>query len=222
MAQIVLQGNKVLAYGDNCFIMCGDAVLCTTNGNTYPGATVATCATLPADIGKVGYEYHAGVFVPSGPFGKGSGNVAVVCDECKTLRDSGINLDNMAKIHKHTYQGGGGYGITSKNSVTCPNFKPKIAYIYTLGTLITGVNGQFYYQMPDSFCNAILFNQGDSSGVNVGTSQNGRGVTFGLPIGTIGTIQTVVDGNTMYWWSEVSAADQCNSSNIWYEIILLG
>lgn len=208
MAQIVLQGNKVLAYGDNCFIMCGNAVLCTTNGNTYPGATVATCATLPADIGSVGYEYHAGVFVPSGPFGKGSGNVAVVCDECKTLRDSGIPLDNMTKIYKHPYIGGGGYGSGAQNSITCPGFVPRIAFI-------SKTNKRKGYEFDEDFADygAILFD-------------TGYGFSFDMPVG--GNIQafsmlyTKVDGNTMTWYASDSASKQCNTHNVYYEITLLG
>lgn len=90
--QLVLSNNRVLAHGEN-FISMGGTVINTETNKVYQNATVAECSGCPSDIGVVGYEYHAGEFVPCAPFGKGPGNVAVYCDDCKTPRDSGIHID---------------------------------------------------------------------------------------------------------------------------------
>ena len=211
MAQIVLQGNRVVAYGDNCFVHAGNTVLNTSNGNDYPGATLANCDALPPDIGQVGYEYHAGVFVPCAPFGKGSGNVAVACDECKAIKDSGIPIDNVSKIHKFTYIGNGESGSGSPNSVTCPGFVPRIAFI-------SKTDKRKGYEFDESFkdCSAMMFD-------------TGYGLCFTMPIDgtapTISMLRTKVTGNTMFWWYESNIDDasaQCNTHNVYYEITLLG
>ena len=69
----------------------GGTVINTNTGRVYQNATVVECDGCPSDIGEVGYEYHAGQFIPCAPFGKGDGNLAVVCGEdCKSIKDSGI------------------------------------------------------------------------------------------------------------------------------------
>lgn len=92
--QLVLSNNRVLAHGEN-FISMGGTVINTETNKVYQNATVAECDGCPSDINKVGYEYHAGRFVPCAPFGVGPGNVAVYCDECKTPRDSGKSIDDF-------------------------------------------------------------------------------------------------------------------------------
>ena len=61
--QLVLSNNRVITYGEN-FLVTGDNVINTETGEKYENATVAECENCPSDIDKVGYEYHAGVFVP--------------------------------------------------------------------------------------------------------------------------------------------------------------
>ena len=90
--QLVLSNNRVIAHGEN-FLSMGGVVINTETGAKYEKATIAECSGCPSDIGVVGYEYHAGRFVPCAPFGKGSGNVAVYCDECKAPRDSSIHIN---------------------------------------------------------------------------------------------------------------------------------
>jgi hypothetical protein len=48
----------------------------------------------------VGYEYHAGVFVPCAPFGKGNNNgyFMEVCTDCATPRNSGIPIKGGLKL----------------------------------------------------------------------------------------------------------------------------
>lgn len=92
--QLVLSNNRILAHGEN-FLAMGGVVINTETGVKYENATIAECSGCPSDIDKVGYEYHAGRFVPCAPFGVGTGNVAVYCDDCKTPRDSGKSVDDF-------------------------------------------------------------------------------------------------------------------------------
>lgn len=95
--QIVLSGNRVIAHGDNCFLAMGGTVICEETGKAYSNATVAEVDILPADIDRVGYEYHAGVFVPCAPYGmdNGNGTILVACEDCKTPKDSGLRIDEI-------------------------------------------------------------------------------------------------------------------------------
>lgn len=97
--QLVLSNNRVLAHGEDCFLCMGGTVICTETGRKWDNATVATydCAC-PADIDEAGYEYRAGEFVPCAPFGKATGGtIPVLCDDCKTIKDSGYLLPNFAR-----------------------------------------------------------------------------------------------------------------------------
>ena len=98
--QLVLSNNRVLAHGEN-FISMGGTVINTETNKVYQNATVAECDGCPSDIGVVGYEYHAGEFVPCAPFGKGKGNIAVYCDDCKTPRDSGMSVDLVCAMSSY-------------------------------------------------------------------------------------------------------------------------
>lgn len=90
--QLVLSNNRVIAHGEN-FIAMGGTVINTVTGVKYENATIAECEGCPSDIDSVGYEYHAGQFKPCAPYGKGSGNIAVLCDkDCKAIKDSGISI----------------------------------------------------------------------------------------------------------------------------------
>ena len=96
--QLVLSNNRVVAHGEN-FIALGGTVINTGTGKKYENATVAECDGCPSDIDTVGYEYHAGVFVPCAPYGKGNGNIMVACQEdCGTPKDSGIPLSYIGTI----------------------------------------------------------------------------------------------------------------------------
>lgn len=91
--QLVLSNNRIIAHGEN-FIALGGVVINTETGARYENATVAECENCPSDIDKVGYEYHAGVFVPCAPFGVGNNNgyFMEVCESCATPRSSGIPI----------------------------------------------------------------------------------------------------------------------------------
>lgn len=94
--QLVLSGNRIIAHGEN-FLAMGGVVINTETGAKYENATVAECNGCPSDIGEVGYEYHAGVFVPCAPYGKGNNNgfFMEVCESCATPRNSGIPIKGV-------------------------------------------------------------------------------------------------------------------------------
>lgn len=133
MAQLVVSGNRILAHGEDCFLATGGTVICTETGRKFENATVVSCdCALPFDIDTVGYEYHAGAFVPCAPFGKGDGNIAVVCgNDCKSIKDSGKPMEHFKCCVELTYTGTGvGY---SSNFVTV-DFTPHFAIITKAGT----------------------------------------------------------------------------------------
>lgn len=114
--QLVLCNNRVMAHGEG-FLSMGGVVINPETGAKYEGATIAECDSCPSDIGKVGYEYRAGIFTPCAPYGKGDGTVPVLCDdECKAIKDSGISLSEMCIIERKPYIGvGGGSGSLTFN-----------------------------------------------------------------------------------------------------------
>lgn len=67
--QLVVTGNRILAYGTDCFYSMGGTVICPNTGKAYQNATVVSCDCIPCDIDTVNYEYHAGSFVPCAPSG---------------------------------------------------------------------------------------------------------------------------------------------------------
>lgn len=130
MKQLVLSGNRVIAHGEDCFLSMGGTVICPDTGRVYQNATIANIeGGIPSDIDEVGYEYHAGEFVPCAPFGKGTGNLAVFCDnDCKSLKDSGISSDNLGKTEIIDYIGTG----TKEVSITA-SFPPVFAVAFMPG-----------------------------------------------------------------------------------------
>lgn len=95
--QIVLSGNRIIAHGTG-FVPMGGTVINAETGKVYQNATVAECDGCPSDIDSVGYEYHAGVFVPCAPYGKdnGNGEILVACEECATPKSSGKKIGDLA------------------------------------------------------------------------------------------------------------------------------
>ena len=94
--QLVLCNNRIIAHGEN-FLALGGVVINTETGAKYDNATIAECEGCPTDINEVGYEYHAGVFVPCAPFGKGDNNgyFMEVCKNCATPRNSGLPIKDI-------------------------------------------------------------------------------------------------------------------------------
>lgn len=94
--QLVVSGNRILAHGEG-FLAMGGTVINTETGRAYQNATVVECDGCPSDIGQVGYEYHAGRFVPCAPYGKSeNGYLPVLCgDDCRATKDSGLLLSDL-------------------------------------------------------------------------------------------------------------------------------
>ena len=95
--QLVLSKNRIIAHGEN-FLAMGGVVINTETGARYENATIAECeGGCPSDINEVGYEYHAGVFVPCAPYGKGNNNgyFMEVCETCATPRNSGLPIKDI-------------------------------------------------------------------------------------------------------------------------------
>lgn len=105
--QIVLSGNRVVARGDNCFLCMGGTVICEDTGKAYQNATLAEVEAVPVDIDTVGYEYHAGVFVPCAPYGAGAGSVMVACEDCGTPKRSKVTADADGGLDIPGYLTGG-------------------------------------------------------------------------------------------------------------------
>lgn len=146
--QLVLSNNRVIAHGEN-FLAMGGVVINTETGDRYERATVAECGSCPSDIDTVGYEYHAGTFVPCAPYGKGDGNVVVACNkDCKALKDSGIPFGRMAQIVTKTYTGNG----KSPLNITF-DAVPVILFIQGKKTASSGVNYDSGYAMTGVYSN---------------------------------------------------------------------
>ena len=64
--QLVLSNNRIIAHGGN-YLAMGGVVIDKTTGAKFDNATITECESCPSDIDKVGYEYHAGAFVPCAP-----------------------------------------------------------------------------------------------------------------------------------------------------------
>lgn len=129
--QLVLRNNQVIAHGEG-FLSMGGVVINPETGAKYEGATIAECDSCPSDIGKVGYEYRAGIFTPCAPYGKGDGTIPVLCDdECKATKDSGIPLESFCLVEKKPYTGlnsvgqAGGVTLTFNHPPFMVFIKPK-------------------------------------------------------------------------------------------------
>lgn len=92
--QLVLSNNRVIAHGEN-FLALGGVVINTETGAKHENATIAECDSCPSDIGEVGYEYHAGVFVPCAPYGKTEDGYIMVSCECGTPKKSLVLLSEL-------------------------------------------------------------------------------------------------------------------------------
>lgn len=173
--QLVLSGKNIIGHGEG-FLAMGGTVINPDTGAVYQNATIVECENCPADLGKVGYEYHAGQFVPCGPFGEGDGTIAVWCNDCKAPRDSGLSMSEFRKIYQTTYQGTG----YDNCSVTC-GFKPK-------RIIITGYST---YRQEMSFC-IMDTDSREEQGF-------GYGITFhtGADAAILGTVQC--------WFNETGA-----------------
>lgn len=180
--QIVLCGNRIIAHGENCFTSMEGTVICEDTGKAYQNATIAEVDTIPCDVDRVGYEYHAGNFVPCAPYGKGTGNIAVFCgDSCKALKDSGISVSDICKVKEYHYTGNGGTA-----SISIAGFRPLFAVIsmdVSNGDTSTG----------EKISGTITPHGGYSVRSNV--ASNG----YGDPETNVCGLQSWMEGNTLRW-----------------------
>lgn len=97
--QLVLSNNRIIAHGGN-YLAMGGVVIDKNTGVKFDNATIAECEGCPSDIDKVGYEYHAGTFVPCAPYGTGNNNgyFMEVCEKCAAPRSSGIKINGGLKL----------------------------------------------------------------------------------------------------------------------------
>lgn len=211
MKQLVLSGNRVIAHGEDCFLCMGGTVICTETGRAWSNATVANVTGgIPADIDSVGYEYHAGEFIPCAPFGKGGGNVAVVCNEdCKTIKDSGKNAANLGNVAIVEYIGTG----TEEVTITT-DFEPLFAVVYCVDKL-TGSGSSIL-----RIIGLITPNGGFVCYASSSSSSSAQGTTESH------YLSSSVDGNSLSWncpyTSSVDALIAFNSKNKTYRAFVVG
>lgn len=199
--QLVISGNRILAYGEDCFSVMGEIVKCSNTGNEYKNATVAICEDFPPDIGKVGYEYHAGQFIPCAPFGEGMGNIAVFCDACNAMKNSGIslsgiveNLVNNAHVYETYYTGTGTSGSSSSNRTSLREplpFVPKVLLIMRNG---------------GSYCGIIF---------------DGYGISFDITNSKMYSVTSDLSSNDPFW-SSSDKYGQLNIKGDAYNVIAIG
>jgi hypothetical protein len=149
----------------------GGTVINTETNRVYQNATIAKCESCPSDIDEVGYEYHAGVFVPCAPYGKAEdGNILVACEDCATPKSSGLKISELAqgdcKIQCGTFTGIRISGTTTYVTATLTfNFVPKMIVIARPtsssgeASTVVLVNGQttvFYMRNASTFVSISL------------------------------------------------------------------
>lgn len=193
--QLVLNNNRVMAYGEN-YLAMGGVVINTVTGERHEHATIAECDCAPSDIGQVGYEYRAGEFIPCAPYGKGDGTVPVLCgNDCKATKDSGIPLESFCLVEKKPYKGMGGAGAGGAVTLEFnhPPFMvfiaPKYANINSYSGYIQGAGG-------------VSFQRTNSTG-------------------TINLLNATFDGKTVSFYHASAADKGLNSSQQEYEAIAL-
>jgi hypothetical protein len=196
--QLVLINNRIVAHGEN-FLAMGGVVINTETGDKYENATIAECSGCPTDIDSVGYEYHAGVFVPCAPYGKGAGTVAVLCDKsCKSIKDSGFPSEYLCKVFRTTYPSTG----STSCGVEC-GFRPKVAVISCLNT-----------------ATSLVCVMGTVSGRSFGTNQSQTNYGGEMSV-------TVTTTDTGLYWSSTTALGAMNAAvgtsvTSYYEITIWG
>lgn len=204
MTQLVVSGNRIMAHGEDCFLAMGGTVICTETGRKFENATVVNHdGAIPSDIDSVGYEYHAGEFVPCAPFGKGTGNIAVLCgDTCKSLKDSGISVANICKAVILDYKGDGRYEVSLPLDSTLPgNFIPLFVSVSAVSLTSSQTSG---YITPKGGM-ATYIDTGDST-----------------PETTVTALASSFDGNKITWNCHGDDVLCMNQSGVIYRAVVFG
>ena len=199
--QLVLSNNRIIAHGEN-FLAMGGVVINTETGAKYDNATIAECEGCPSDINEVGYEYHAGEFVPCAPYGKtDKGNVLLACKECATPKRSDITTSDLVLLKNYpiTTTADGLNGFTAMifdgNKYIATSSGGTVQYSYdgitwniaqdigansTAGAVIVYGNGR-YIIYPSSTSANVYYSEDGIMWTSAGTLANGEGrcATYG-------------------------------------------
>lgn len=197
--QLVLSNNRIIAHGEN-YIAMGGTVINTETGEKHNNATIAECDGCPSDIDKVGYEYHAGVFVPCAPYGMGNNNgyFMEVCEGCATPRNSGIPIkggiqaENLHPSVTSVLLGGANFSLLWENASPRSEFSRQT---------ITLSNDDYTY---------LLFEVAGASFYTTGFQPYSSFVTLlpkegGLLFGAVVDVETDTNTPANYVWRYVSA-----------------
>lgn len=220
--QIVLSGNRVIAHGEDRFLCMGGTVICEDTGKAYPNATIAEVDSVPADIDTVGYEYHAGVFVPCAPYGKGGGNLMVACEECGTPKSNPITASEDG-------------GLNVPGYLTGCKVPDDIAALYGLNSgaelanVFSALSGIFLRFESGSYVGKDEYGRGKENGLSFNFQPRllcieGHAIVRGQSDLTVtgGSCNFTWDGNTVKWYSLQSYLAQMNSSLKTYHWIAIG
>ena len=180
--QLVLCNNRIVAHGEN-FLSMGGVVVNTVTGARYENSTIAECnGGCPSDIDEVGYEYHAGVFVPCAPYGKGNNNgyFMEVCESCATPRSSGIPIK-------------GGLSCENLGVLLWENASPNSDF----PEQTIGISRQGY------LCFFVILTDGQAAILN-NTAYDSLDVTFGVSYGDNTYLRTVRTAETGIYFSQLT------------------
>lgn len=189
--QLVLSNNRVIAHGEN-FLAMGGTVINTATGAKYENATVAECDGCPSDIDSVGYEYHAGVFKPCAPFGKGNNNgyFMEVCETCATPRSSGIPIKKGIKLENLNEE------VTAEALVTT-------------GIKLEHLHSEVTAEALGAFDSKLLW-------TNASPTSNFAAQTISLSLTKYARIKVIVRANTA---DDINNVQEIVSKNIPFQII---
>ena len=173
--KIVTKNNRVVAHGGD-YIVMGGTVIDTKSQKMFTEATVVECDSCPPDIDIAGYEYHSGRFFPCAPFGVGSGNLAVVCNEdCKSIKDSGFSIDTFAGMEVLPYTGTG-YGI--ERTLEFKTIEPTIVFFQAQKFVTSSKEVLYSGYVIGGFATAIIINSAGAKNTIVGTYIDGKNVVL--------------------------------------------
>ena len=203
--QLVVIGNRIVAYGEDCFDVSADGVTDIITGNTYNNATVVEhTADLPTDIDVVGYEYCAGKFVPCAPYGTGGGTVAAFDENCKKVVDTDFPTTQLGRVCYMTYTGSGSKSM----SLTAP-FQPKFAIVAP-------------YSEAYSNASSLLI-MGEAAGTSIRLGPKSTNTSAYDSYEQTEMLSVSVSGNTITWSTTgYYYACACNKANVKYKAMLLG
>lgn len=192
--QLVLIKNRVIAYGGE-YIAMGNTVVDARSGKLFSGATIAECNSCPPDIGEVGYEYMAGVFTPCAPYGKGDGNLAVLCNrDCKSIKDSDIPLSQICRTVKTTYLGTGSQSETNPCNMTF-DFPPVLVFMMPRSSSVINYAGYLF---------------------------GNAGFTFKRNGSDFDSLDAIIEGNTISWYGTTDASKCLNVEGLTYDVFAIG